>query len=69
MNIETLQAKRALLVSQRDQQLANLNTTAGAIAIVDELIGERGEQIVATDAPVEMLSIDRTYDAPESDAA
>lgn len=38
--LEKLQAKRAVLVAQRDQIMANYNLTSGAIAIIDELIGE-----------------------------
>lgn len=38
--IETLQAKKAALVAQRDQLMANYNASLGAIAMVDELLGE-----------------------------
>ena len=47
--LDKLHQKRAVLVAQRDQFLANLNLTIGAIAIVDELIGE--EQIEARPTP------------------
>jgi hypothetical protein len=39
-----LQGKRALLVAQKDQQLANLNATIGAIQVVDELIVEQAAE-------------------------
>jgi hypothetical protein len=38
--IEKLQQKRAILVAQRAQLLAQVNATEGAIAQLDELIGE-----------------------------
>jgi hypothetical protein len=40
MNIDSLQAKRALLVTQRDNMLAQVNVASGAIAMIDELLGE-----------------------------
>lgn len=36
----TLAAKKSILIGQRDQLNANLNATLGAIAIVEELLGE-----------------------------
>lgn len=40
MNLETLLAKRAVMVAQRDQLNANMNAMHGAVAVYDELIGE-----------------------------
>lgn len=40
MDTSHLHNKRALLISQRDQLNANLNATLGAIAMVDELLGD-----------------------------
>jgi hypothetical protein len=42
--LERLQAKRAVLVAQRDQLTANLNATLGAIAICDELLAESAKE-------------------------
>lgn len=47
MTPDTLTARRAALVQQRDQHMANVNATAGAIALCDELIAE----MVAAAAP------------------
>ena len=44
IDIENLQKKRAVLMAQRDQQIANLNATAGAIAQLDELLKEAAEE-------------------------
>lgn len=40
MSLELIQTKRQILVVQRDQLLANLNMTIGAIAACDELLNE-----------------------------
>ena len=40
MTVEELQAKRANLVAQRDQMIANLNIALGAIALCDEFIAK-----------------------------
>jgi hypothetical protein len=40
VTVDELQAKRANLVAQRDQMMANLNVTIGAIALCDEFIAK-----------------------------
>ena len=40
MSIELVQAKRTVLVAQRDQLMAQFNMTNGAVAACDELIAE-----------------------------
>lgn len=40
MDIATLEAKKTVLVAQRDQLMANFNASLGAIAMCDELLGE-----------------------------
>jgi hypothetical protein len=58
MNLETLQQKRAVLVAQKEQILANLNASLGAIGMMDELIGEAAAEEsrrLATEAPPVVL--------------
>ena len=40
MSIEIIQAKRTVLVAQRDQLMAQFNMTNGAVAACDELLAE-----------------------------
>lgn len=47
--LEKLKLKRAALVAQREQCLANYNLTTGAIAIVDELLGELAAEAAAAE--------------------
>ena len=51
ISLEKLQQRRAILIAQRDQHLANLNVIAGAVAVCDELIAEviaeQKERIIA----------------------
>lgn len=49
--LEKLQVKRAALVAQRDKTMANYNLTQGAIAIIDELIGEASAEASQAAAP------------------
>ena len=78
--LERLNAKKAALTAQRaqieqiivalgqqrEQQVANLNATLGAIAAVDELIVEEGKaaideaaKAVANDVPPEMPAVQK----------
>lgn len=58
--LEKLQAKRAALVAQREQQMANYNLTQGALAQIDELIGEEFAAAAA-------LAANPAEDAPASE--
>lgn len=59
--IDKLNAKKAALVAQRDQAVANLNALVGAIAFCDEMIAEAvAEQIAAKAAAAEAEQIEVT---------
>lgn len=53
----------AALGQQREQQIANLNATIGAIAAVDELIAEAGQAAIAEAA----RAVAETPPAPAND--
>jgi hypothetical protein len=61
--LEKLRQKRAVLVAQRDQLMANVNVTSGAIAMVDELIGEAVAEAIAVS--VDEAGQETVEEAPE----
>lgn len=64
--LDKLNAKKAALVAQRDQAVANLNALVGAIAFCDEMIADAvTEQIAAKAAAAEQERINETQQSLE----